>query len=61
MYLSVLVMCVCVFVHVCVSMLGCDQELTEPAVADGHSCSRMRGFAQSRFMFRIHGMIVRCC
>lgn len=42
----------CVSVHVCVSMLGCDLELKEPAAVDGHSCLRMRGFAQSRFIFR---------
>lgn len=60
-YLSVLVMCICVSVHVCVSMLGCDLELKEPAAVDGQSCLRMRGFAQSRFMFHIRGTIVRCC
>ena len=46
----VLVMCICVSEHVCVNMLGCDLELKEPAVADGHSLLRMRGFLQSRLM-----------
>lgn len=60
-YLSVLVMRICVSVHVFVSMLGRDSELMEPAVLDGHSCLCTCGFAQSRFMFRIHEMTMQRC
>lgn len=45
------VMCICVSVHVCVNMLGCDLELMELAVVDGHSLLRMRRCAQSSLIF----------